>query len=436
MNAVDLIERKKRGLELTPREIAGLVAAYVAGELPDYQMAAWLMAVRWRGLSDRELRALVEAYLDGSARVAFGPDGPPVVDKHSTGGVGDKTSLIVVPLAAACGLRVAKMSGRGLGITGGTIDKLEALPGFSSHLPVAAFVKQVDQIGLAIAAHSRALVPADSKIYGLRDVTATIDSIPLIAASIVSKKLALDTQSIVFDVKVGRGAFMATADQARELARTMLALVTAAGRRACALLTRMEEPLGLAVGHSLEVSEALEVLRGRGDRTLRELATALVAELLELAGIESLQSPDDALDSGAACERFAALVRAQGGDLEAFEREPPHDRVAVRRDVRADAAGFVHALDAAIIGRAVRELGGGRRVKGGDIDRGVGVVLAAKTGTEVGSGALLGQVYARHAEAAERACAQVAAAFEVRPEPCSPRPIILEKVEPPGRRPS
>ena len=432
MNAVDLIERKKRGLELTPGEISGLVAAYAAGELPDCQMAAWLMAVRWQGLSPRELRALVEAYLAGSARVSFGSDGPPVVDKHSTGGVGDKTSLIVAPVAAACGLRVAKISGRGLGITGGTIDKLEAIPGFSADLSVDAFARQVDQIGLAIAAHSSALVPADRKIYGLRDVTATIDSIPLIAASIVSKKLALDTQAVVFDVKVGRGAFMAAADQAQELASTMLALIAHAGRRGRALLTQMNEPLGAAVGHSLEVGEALETLRGRGDRALRELATALVSALLELTGVDPVQPPDAALDNGTAYERFAALVCAQGGDLYAFEREPPHQRVAVRREIRVSATGFVRAVDAAAIGHAAHGLGGGRRVKGGDIDRGVGVVLAAKTGSEVAPDTLLAEVYARDAEAAERACVQVASAFEIGAERCSPRPVILEQLESPG----
>ncbi len=426
-----MIEAKKQGRELAAADIRGFVQAFVRGRVPDYQMAAWLMAVRWRGLSAHETSALTDAYLDGSERVTFAADGPPVVDKHSTGGVGDKLSLIVVPLAAACGLRVAKMSGRGLGLSGGTIDKLESIPGLVTHLSPGQFARQVDAIGLAIAGHSATLTPADAKIYALRDVTSTVDSIPLIAASIASKKLALATNAVVFDVKVGRGAFMTTREDARELARMLLALMAAARRPACAVLTRMDDPLGRSVGHSLEVCEALDVLRGGGDSGLRDLALDLVDALLQLTGFRPSLQPWDALRSGAAYERFAVLVRAQGGDLVAFEREPSHTRVAVRQEVKDAAGGVVHAVDASRIASAVRALGAGRRVKDEDVDRAVGVVLDASVGERVGRGDRIATVYARDAVAAEAAAELVASAFAIRSEAAQSVTPVLEWI---GRR--
>ena len=425
-----MIEAKKQGRELAAADIHALVQGFLRGRVPDYQMAAWLMAVRWRGLSADETFALTDAYLNGSERVTFASEGPPVVDKHSTGGVGDKLSLIVVPLAAACGLRVAKMSGRGLGLSGGTIDKLESIPGLVTNLTPSQFARQVDAIGLAIAGHSATLTPADAKTYALRDVTSTIDSIPLIAASIASKKLALATNAVVFDVKVGRGAFMTTREDARELARMLLALMAAARRPACAVLTRMDDPLGRSVGHSLEVCEALDVLHGGGDSGLRDLAVELVDTLLELTGFEPSLHPREALHSGAAYERFAALVRAQGGDLATFERAPPHARLAVRQEVRSSVGGFVHAVDASRIAGAVRVLGGGRRVKDDEIDRGVGVVLEAAAGGQVGRGDRIAMVYARDAASAAAAAELVASAFTMQSVAAQPVTPVLEWIGP------
>lgn len=428
MDARDLIAAAKRGAEAEPAAIRALVDGYVAGTVPDHQLAAWLKAVRLRGLGATGVQALVDAYVHSGEQIRFASSGPPVVDKHSTGGVGDKLSLIVVPLAAACGLRVAKMSGRALGFTGGTIDKLESIPGLRTELKPSEFAAQVDRVGLAIAAQSDSLVPADGKVYALRDVTGTVDSIPLIAASIVSKKLALATDAVVFDVKVGRGAFMHTVSEGRELAATMLALMRAAGRPSRALITRMDEPLGHAIGHSLEVSEALRVLQGKGDVRLRELAVEFTAALIKLAGHNGTQTPEQALDDGAAYARFTELARAQGGDLAAFEQNPPHECLESRTTVRADRDGFVRGINAEAVGVAVRRLTG-RRGTSGRIDLAVGVELAAKTGARISGGEALAEIYARDPEAANRAHAEIGAAFEIGQTPVEPVPLIREAID-------
>ncbi len=428
MDVRDLIERAKRGADAEPAAIRALIDGYVAGDVPDHLLAAWLMAVRLQGLGTTGVQALVDAYLHSGEQIRFARGGPPVVDKHSTGGVGDKLSLIVAPLAAACGLRVAKMSGRALGFTGGTIDKLESIPGLRTEFKPSEFAAQVDRVGLAIAAQSDSLVPADGKIYALRDATGTVDSIPLIAASIVSKKLALETDAVVFDVKVGRGAFMRTLPEGHELAAMMLGLMRAAGRRSRALITRMDEPLGTAIGHSLEVSEALRVLQGKGDEQLRQLAIALTASLIELAGQDGTRTPEQALADGTAYARFTELARAQGGDLAAFESNPPHERFESRTTVRSSRDGFVQGIDAEAVGVAVRRLTS-RRGTSGQIDLAVGVELAVKTGAPITEGALLAEIYARDSDAAERAHAEIGAAFEIGETPVKRVPLIREVID-------
>src|SRR5262245_34131798 len=419
IRAAELIERKRNGEELSAIEISELVLGYTRGEIPDYQMAAWCMAVYFKGLSGRETHSLTDAMIRSGETIDLGKAlGRRVVDKHSTGGVGDKTSLAVGPIVAACGVPFGKMSGRGLGHTGGTLDKLEAIPGFNVEVDIDAFIEQIRTVGLAIIGQTGDLVPADKKLYALRDVTATVDIVPLIASSIMSKKLAGGADAIVLDVKVGDGAFMKTIEDARILAEQMVDLGHRAGREVVCLLTDMDQPLGAAVGHALEIREAVETISAEGPPDFTELVLDASARLLELSDLgvdlaEGMRLAEEATTNGSAREAYERWIRAQGGDpdLDALPRAP------VVREVVAPRAGIVTRLSALPIGIATLELGGGRRTKDDEIDHAVGIVCSAKRGQTVEAGQVLADVHARDEDSATRAAEQVLAAYEISDDP-------------------
>jgi pyrimidine-nucleoside phosphorylase len=416
-----LIERKKNGGELAPDEIRALLAGYLEKTVPDYQMAAWLMAVCWRGMTEGETLAMTQAMVDTGATLEWAGLDRPTVDKHSTGGVGDKTSLVLVPLMAEAGAAFVKMSGRGLGHTGGTLDKLESIAGFRTELGLEEMSAQVRRIGCALVGQSPALVPADGALYSLRDVTATVDSVPLIASSIMSKKLAGGAGTIVLDVKWGSGAFMTTPEAARELARALVRIGEGAGRRTRAVLSSMREPLGRAVGNALEVREALDTLHGGGPADLWALTLELGTHLMLLSGLAA--SADDAVraltslrDSGAAARRMEMLVEAQGGDPRIVARPDLLPVAPVVRTIAADADGWVAEADARGVAEAALQLGAGRLRKGDPVDPAVGVVVLARVGDRLAPGAPLAEVHARTDAAADAAEARLRAAFRLSPE--------------------
>ena len=421
---VALIERKKRGQALSPDELRWLLRGFVSGEVADYQMAAWLMAVCWRGMTDEETLALTTAMVESGDTLAWDDLDRPTVDKHSTGGVGDKTSLVLVPLMAAAGAAFVKMSGRGLGHTGGTLDKLEAIPGFRCEPPLDEMRAQVRRIGCALVGQSPELVPADKAMYALRDVTGTVDSTPLIAGSIMSKKLAGGARSIVLDVKWGSGAFMRTVEDARTLARTLVGIGTGAGRATRAVLSPMRQPLGRAVGNALEVREAIDTLRGGGPADLWALTLELGSHLMEMSGLAA--SPDEGRarlaalrDSGAGADTLRALIRAQHGDPRVVD-EPdtlPSAPVVVPFAAAGDADAWVAAADARAIGDAALALGAGRRAKGDAVDPAVGIVLHARIGDRVAPGEPLAMVHARGEGDAQDAIARLRDAFRLSAEP-------------------
>ena len=430
IRAADLIERKRNGEELSDEEIADLVLRFTSGDVPDYQMAAWCMAVYFKGLSGRETHALTDAMIRSGETLDLGKAlGRRVVDKHSTGGVGDKTSIAVGPIVAACGVPFGKRSGRGLGHTGGTLDKLESIPGFDVELGIDAFVAQVREIGLAIVGQTGDLVPADKKLYALRDVTATVDIVPLIASSIMSKKLAAGADAIVLDVKVGDGAFMKTLDDARILAEQMVDLGRRAGREVVCLLTDMDQPLGAAVGNALEIREAVETVSGEGPPDFTELVLDACARLLALSDLgidleEGRTRAATAMTDGSARETYERWIRAQGGvpSLDALPRAP------VMTEVLAPRPGIVTRLAALPVGIASLELGGGRRTKEDEIDHAVGVVCSAKRGQTVETGQVLADVHARDDESAARAVEAVAAAYEIGDEATPVHGILLDVI--------
>ena len=427
----ELIQRKRDGEELAPEELTELVLGYARGDVPDYQMAAFCMAVYFRGLSTRETFALTDAMIRSGETLDLGAAlGRKVVDKHSTGGVGDKTSLAVGPIVAACGVPFGKMSGRGLGHTGGTLDKLESIPGYRVELSIDEFVAQVRDVGIAIIGQTADLVPADKLLYALRDVTATVDQLSLIAASIMSKKLAAGAQAIVLDVKVGDGAFMKTLDDARRLAETMLALGREAGREVVCLLTDMDQPLGAAVGNALEVREARATVRGDGPRDFTELVLDACARLLALSDLgvdvaEGRRRAEAAVADGSAEHAWRRWVEAQGGtaDESALESAP------LVRDVVAPRAGTITRLGAIRIGGAALHLGAGRRTKDDTIDHAVGVVCVRKRGEAVDAGETLAEVHARDSSSADEAAEEVLEAYELGDEPPRERPVLLEVVD-------
>ncbi|MFQ5425526.1 MAG: thymidine phosphorylase [Gaiellales bacterium] len=429
MRPAELIARKRDGGELADSEIHDLVLGYVNDEVADYQMAAFLMAVYFQGLSADETTALNDAMVDSGATVDLASLGRVVVDKHSTGGVGDKTSIALGPVVAACGVPFAKMSGRGLGHTGGTLDKLESIPGFRVELGAGEFVEQVADIGLAIIGQTANLVPADAKLYALRDVTATVGNTSLIASSIMSKKIAAGAGAILLDVKVGAGAFMKTVEEARELAETMLDLGRRAGRSVAAELTDMGQPLGRAVGNALEIREVIETLEGSGPSDFVDLVASSAGRLLALSdlGLGSAageQLARGVLDDGSALELYERWIRRQGGDpsTSALPAAP------IVSGLEAWADGYVSRLDALAIGQASVVLGAGRATKADSIDHAAGIVCRRKHGEAVSTGDRLAEVHGRDAAAVETCLGAVAAAYEIRPEAPTPRPLVLESL--------
>jgi pyrimidine-nucleoside phosphorylase len=426
----ELIQRKRDGAELHSDEIAELVLGYARGDVPDYQMAAFAMAVYFRGLSPRETFALTDAMIRSGETLDLGAAlGRKVVDKHSTGGVGDKTSLAVGPIVAACGVPFGKMSGRGLGHTGGTLDKLESIPGYRVELSTDEFVAQLREVGLAIIGQTADLVPADKLLYGLRDVTATVDQLSLIAASIMSKKLAAGAQAIVLDVKVGDGAFMKTLEEARGLAQTMIALGQQAGRDVVCLLTAMDQPLGGAVGNALEIREALATVRGHGPPDFTELVLDACARLLALSDLgvdeaEGRRRAEAAVDDGSAEAAWRRWIEAQGGTAD----EGVLESAPVVREVRAVRDGSVTRLGAIGIGNAALHLGAGRRTKEDEIDHAVGVVCLRKRGDRVDAGQTVAEVHARDDASAEQAVREVPDAYELGDEPPRPHSVLLEVI--------
>jgi pyrimidine-nucleoside phosphorylase len=425
----ELIERKRDGGQLTPEEISELVLGHARGEIPDYQLAAFCMAVYFKGLTTDETLALTDAFVRSGSTLDLGAElGRSVVDKHSTGGVGDKTSIVVAPLVAACGVPFGKMSGRGLGHTGGTLDKLESIPGFRVQLSNEEFVQQVRDVGLAIIGQSPDLVPADKRLYALRDVTATVDSIPLIAASIMSKKIAAGAQAIVLDVKVGDGAFMKSLTDARMLAEAMIELGRGAERNVVAMLTDMDQPLGWAIGNALELEEVRALLSGdESPQDLFFLAVQAAGRLLSLSDLgidadEGAKRAEAVIEDGSALEAYDRWITAQGGD-------PSPDvlpKAPATKELTAGRAGFVAGVSALGLGRAALDLGAGRRTKEDDIDHAVGIRCFAKRGDEVQPGQVLAVVYAQDESSAAHAVDAIRESISIADEPPPPRPIVLE----------
>jgi len=418
---VDLIRAKRDGHALTDDEIRWLIAAYTGGAVADEQMSALLMAVYFQGLSAGELRAWTAAMVSSGERVDLGAVSAPTVDKHSTGGVGDKVSLVLAPLVASCGAVVPQLSGRGLGHTGGTLDKLESIPGWRAGLSAAEMIAVLRSAGCVICAAGSGLAPADRRLYALRDVTGTVESIPLIASSIMSKKIAEGTAGLVLDVKVGSGAFMREMPAARLLAQTMVGLGAEAGVRTTALLTRMDAPLGRAVGNAVEVEEAVATLHGEGPADLVEVTLALAREMLALAGIDA--DPEAALTDGRALERYREMIAAQGGDPDAPLPRARHGQV-----VTAAQDGWLRRLEARAVGVAAWRLGAGRARKEDDVNHAAGVICLAKPGDQVTAGQpvleLRGDDETRFAAAIEA----LSGAIEVGPQPPAGQPLVIDRI--------
>jgi pyrimidine-nucleoside phosphorylase len=430
VHAAELIRRKRNGEKIPADELSELILEYARGNVPDYQLAAFCMAVYFRGLDGPETFALTDAMIRSGATIDLhGALGRKVVDKHSTGGVGDKTSLAVGPIVAACGVPFGKMSGRGLGHTGGTLDKLESIPGFRVELSTEEFIEQVRDVGLAVIGQSADLVPADKLLYGLRDVTATVDNVSLIAASIMSKKIAAGADAIVLDVKVGDGAFMKTIEEARELAELMIELGRHAGREVACVLTDMDQPLGHAVGNALEIRETVATLRGEGPQDFTELVLSASAHLLAFSdlGVDEATGREraaTAVGDGSALALYERWIAAQGGD----PSEDALPSAAVIRDVEAPQPGFVGAIGAVEVGMAALRLGAGRQTKDDQIDHAVGIVCLKKRGDAVEAHETLAQVHARDEESAARAVDEVLAAYTFADVAPARTPIVLETI--------
>lgn len=430
MRVVDLIEKTKRQTPLTRDELVWLIQGITSGTIPDYQTAAWLMAVVLRGMSAQETVWLTEAMAGSGERLHLASHGISAVDKHSTGGVGDKTTLVLGPMLAAADLTVAKMSGRGLGFTGGTLDKLESIPGCTVELTPDQFIRQAQDIGLVVASQSPTMAPADGKLYALRDVTGTIDSIPLIASSIMSKKIASGASALVLDVKTGGGAFMTSLEDAQALASAMVDIGSKAGIRVAAVLSSMRQPLGLAIGNALEVQEAIDTLSGQGPPDVLQLCVELGVQLLRLASTTSDRAEASrrllkTIDDGSALRKFRAMVEAQGGNVSALEVGSTLLPTAkVHTLVRSAQRGFVHAIDARALGLSAVSLGAGRAKKEDPIDHAAGIVLHVKVGDTIDIGQPLATLHGSGNLAdAER---QVLLAFKVGEAPLVSEPLILQ----------
>ena len=430
MNVYDLIDTKKRGGRHTPEQIRDLVAAVTDGSIPDYQVSAWLMAVWFRGLDDDETTELTLAMRDSGDVIDLDRLPGPTADKHSTGGVGDKISLLLAPLAAELGLQVPMLSGRGLGHTGGTLDKLTSIPGYRIDLSVDEMLDVVGRVGCSIVGQTERIAPADRRLYALRDVTATVDCVPLIVSSILSKKFAAGPRHLVIDLKCGSGAFMRTPDDARRLARMLVQVATRAGREASAMITDMDQPLGEAVGHALEVEEALAGLAGEGPESTRELTVELTVEMAALAGTGSRDALRErartALDDGSALRRFVEMVEAQGGRLD--PSQPAIDVAPEQEPLVAADDGMVAAFETEQVGWAVVDLGGGRRTHADDLDRGVGLRVVAHRGDRVERGQPLVRIFARDEDTASVARARLARSITVAEHADAGLPLIGERV--------
>jgi len=432
MRTQDIIAAKRDGRELAAEDIFEIVLDYAGGKVPDYQMSAFLMAAYIRGLTFAETSALTRAMIESGSVLDLSGIGGVKVDKHSTGGVGDKTTLVVVPMLAACGLKAPKMSGRGLGFTGGTLDKLESIPGFNTALGIDRIVRQVNEIGAAIAGQTRDIVPADKKIYALRDVTATVDSIPLIAASVMSKKIACSGDVIMLDVKVGSGAFTRDLDRARELARTMIEIGRGFGRKVGAAITDMNQPLGHAVGNALEAAEAIEALKGSGPADVRALSVELCGIILNM--VEPALSMDAAgsravgvLDSGSALEVFGKIVAAQDGDPRVIDDTSLLPKARIIHEVKSVGSGYVSAIAADRIGVAASIIGAGRERKEDPIDPTVGIVVQKKLGDKVDRGDCLAVLHANDAALLPGAEAIVMDAYTIG-DSLPPPPLVHEVI--------
>lgn len=431
-----LLDRKREGLELPSSDIHDLIASYTKGDVPDYQMAAFAMAVCCKGMTGAETLALTEAMRDSGDKMDWSDVPFPTADKHSTGGVGDKLSLIIQPLAASCGVAVPSLTGRGLGLTGGTADKLESIPGYNASLSLADFKKVVASCGCSMTVQTAEIAPADKKLYALRDVTGTVPSIPLIVGSILSKKLAEGAETLVFDVKCGRGAFMKTPDQAAALANALVGGAKGAGRKACALVTSMDEPLGFAVGNALEVQESINILKGEGRQPadIVELSVEFAARMVALAKGLSLDEARsecrDNLKNGKAYAVFAEMVKLHGGDLAEFERIYSNGEAASSVEVLAPASGFISDIDAQTVARAAFNLGAGRAKTDDAIDMFAGVLLSVAHGDKVEKGQTLAKLFSKDRSALLDAEAKsLVSAFAVSEEAPSVRRLILEEIQ-------
>jgi pyrimidine-nucleoside phosphorylase len=433
MRILDIIQKKRDREVLTAEEIRYFVDGYTNGHIPDYQMSALLMAIFLNGMDRQELKELTKAMTESGDKVDLSMFGELSVDKHSTGGVGDKTTLIVAPLVAALGGKVAKMSGRGLGHTGGTVDKLESIPGFQTTLTRDAFIDQVSRIGIAVIGQSGRIAPADKKIYALRDVTATIDSIPLIASSIMSKKLAAGSKNIVLDVKFGSGAFMKSFDSARQLAETMVEIGQSAGRRVMAMMTNMDDPLGKAVGNALEVLEAVDVLSGGGSDDLAAVSSELAARMLCLchgwAYEYSLKNVRDALKSGIALRKFAEWIETQGGAGKIIEDRDLLGTAPVQEKFTARTAGYIAHMDAELIGKAVCALGAGREKVGDEIDHTAGIILGKKTGDYCDPGEPVAVLHTSDKKLISNACRYLDRAVTFSPDKPETKQLLCGVIE-------
>ena len=435
MQAIELISKKRDGEALSTAEIEWLIDSYTQGNIPDYQMAAWLMAVYWRGMDARETSDLTLAMARSGEQLQVRNVISPVIDKHSTGGVGDKVTLAVAPLAAACGVAVGKMSGRGLGHTGGTIDKLESVQGFRSLLSRAEFLHILQQHQIVLAGQSNDLAPADGKMYALRDVTGTVSSIPLIAASIMSKKLAIGCSHLLLDVKFGDGAFMKTAERANELALAMVEIGRAAGMHTVAAITSMEQPLGRAVGNALEMAEAIAILQGKGPEDISHLCYHEVAELLVMTRAArdlptAQQQVKQAVTSGAGVAKLAEVIAAQGGDARQIEQPQLLPAAPVKTMLTAPRDGYISSIRAEQIGLASMRLGAGRFKKGDAIDHRTGLVLQAKVGNHLRKGAPLIEIHARNQDEVATISQELLACYSWSDAPVQPGPLILDVLHP------
>ena len=432
MRMYDIIQKKKRGDALTREETFELIARYTDGDIPDYQMSAFLMAVCFRGMTDREIFDLTEAMATSGDVVDLSVFGDRSVDKHSTGGVGDKTTLIVAPIVAAAGGIVAKMSGRGLGHTGGTVDKLETFRGLRTSLEPEEFTAQVQRCGVAVIGQSANLAPADKKLYALRDVTATVESIPLIASSIMSKKLAAGTRSIVLDVKCGSGAFMQTPEDAKALAEMMVKIGRAHGRHTAAVITNMDIPLGHAIGNSLEIREAVEVLSGKGPEDLRTVCLTLASLMIELSckisADEARALAHDVLNSGKAYAKFCEWIEAQGGDAACAKDPVLFGEAAFMAELVAESDGYISSCNAAMIGTAASMLGAGRQTKDDEIDHRAGILLLKKPSDAVKAGDVIARLYTEREETLTEALATMRSSLVFTTEPVEAQRLIYEIV--------